>query len=187
MTPTDVPHGSQRALRIAVLAAAALGVAISLSAKADPGKTPAPVRMSLPEARRTVRMMDDIYKAAVIRTHEMYVQDVGTPAAVIWAKQVFKSVNGKGWPAARMLSSSDRPLNPENSPSDAFEKEAVRAFRAGKPAYEKVEGNTLRYATEIRIADQKCLMCHVHSKEGDLVGGVSYKALLLPKTMHSAH
>lgn len=186
MTPTNVSNGSRRTIKIAVLAAAAIGVAISLSAAAAPEKNPEPVRMSLPEARRTVRMMDDIYKAAVVHTHQMYVQDAGTPAAVIWAKQVFKSINGKGWPAAHMLASGDRPLNPENSPSDAFDKEAIRAFQAGKPTFEKVEGNTLRYATEIRILDQKCLMCHVHNKNGDLVGGVSYRALLLPKSAHGA-
>src|SRR3569833_1997848 len=131
MTRTNVSNGSQRVTKITVLAAAALGVAVSLSAAAAPQKTPEPVRMSLPEAHRAVQMMDDIYKAAVVHTHQMYVQDAGTPAAVIWAKQVFKSINGKGWPAAHMLASSDRPLNQELSPSDAFDIEAIRAFQAG--------------------------------------------------------
>jgi cation diffusion facilitator CzcD-associated flavoprotein CzcO len=55
-----------------------------------------------------------------------------------------------------------------------------RHIRVGHPveACEKVEGGTLRYASEIRITDRGCLMCHPRNKEGDLVGGVSYRALL---------
>jgi hypothetical protein len=162
------------------LSVAALGTVLSVSAAAGTEKVPAapPVRVSLDEGRRMVRMMDDIYKAAVITTHRMYVQDPGTPAAVIWAKQVVREVHRKGWPEARILAAVERPLNPENYPADPFERQAIQAFRSGKPSFEKVEPGSLRYATEIRIDDRTCLTCHVHNREGDLLGGVSYRVPL---------
>lgn len=160
------------------LGASMWGVALAAAAGAEGEPSAPPVRVSLAEGRRMTRMMDDIYKVAVITTHKMYVLDPGTPAAVIWAKQVIRQVQSKGWPEARILSAVERPLNPENHPADAFERQAVQAFRSGKPSYEKVEPGALRYATEIRITDKTCLTCHVHNKEGDLVGGVSYRVLL---------
>jgi hypothetical protein len=99
---------------------------------------------------------------------------------VIWAKQVIKQLEGKGWPQARLFASHDRPLNPENSPADDFERAAAAAFKKGGVSFEQVRGGELRYATDIRIVDQKCIMCHVRNKEGDLVGGVSYRIKVLP-------
>jgi len=142
----------------------------------EPGK---PVRLSAEEAGRTVRLLDDVYQSAVINTHKMYVRDPGTPSAVTWAKQVLRDVNGKGWPAARVFAASQRPLNPENDPADAFEEEAVKQFQRGQPVFERLDGDVLRYASSIRVVDRSCLTCHVHNREGDLLGGISYRAPLL--------
>lgn len=177
---------SQRRQRAAVLAALTLALAASVlraAAVSAAPKTAAPVKaeaVSLAEGRRQVRMMDDIYKAAVISTHKMYVQDPGTPAAVIWAKQVIKQLEGKGWPESRLFASHDRPLNPENAIADDFERAAAVAFKSGKTSFEQVKGGELRYATDIRIIDRKCVMCHVRNKEGDLLGGVAYRIKVLP-------
>ena len=167
------------ALLAAVTAALlAVGVAgAAQTAQKPPAKQPEP--LPLEEARRMVRMMDDIYAAAVLNTHRMYVQDPGTAAAVTWAKQVMKDLRGRGWPDARIFTSTDRPLNPENKLADEFEREALQAFRQGKSAFEKIEGGVFRYASELRVTDKSCLMCHVRNKEGDLLGGVSYRALVL--------
>jgi hypothetical protein len=154
--------------------------AVAVSAAPKPAADRPNPPMSLEEARRQVRMMDEIYQAAVVSTHRMYVQDPGTPAAVIWAKQVIKQLEGKGWPQARLFATHDRPLNPENSPTDDFERAAITAFKQGKSRYEQVRGSELRYATDIRIVDEKCIMCHVRNKAGDLVGGVSYRVKIAP-------
>jgi hypothetical protein len=141
---------------------------------------PQPVRLSLEEARRTVRLMDDIYQSGVMTTHSMYVRERGDAAAVTWGRQVMGQMNAKGWPEGRIFGATDRPLNPESRFKDTFEQEAAAAFRAGKTTFEKVEGSTLRYASEIRAVDKSCIMCHTRNKEGDLLGGVSYRALLHP-------
>jgi hypothetical protein len=166
-----------------VVGAAIAGVLglIAAAAAADSAKTTAPVRLPLEEARRMVRMMDDIYISGVLTTHRMYVQEPGVPAAVAWAKQVVREVRAKGWPDAHIFDTTGRPLNPENAPADSFEQEAIRAFRKGQPHYEKVENGAFRFATAITISERSCITCHVRAREGDLIGGVSYRALLAAK------
>ncbi len=141
---------------------------------------PAPVRLELEEARRTVRLMNDIYVTGVLVTHDMYVKDPGNPAAVSWGKQVIRQIRAKGWPDAHIFDTTGRPLNPENNPQNPFEKAAVAAFKSGKSSYEEVSAESYRYATSIRMTDESCLTCHVRAKVGDLVGGISYLAPLKP-------
>lgn len=175
-------EGSETRSRVLVLAVMSAAVALSVFravTAAPQSKANPPVeRVPLAEARRQVRMMDQIYQTAVGATHKMYVQDPGTPAAVIWAKQVINQMKGKGWPDARLFATHDRPLNPENAPADGFERAATAAFKQGKTSFEQVTPGELRYATDIRILDEKCIMCHVRNKQGDLVGGVSYRVPL---------
>jgi hypothetical protein len=161
-----------------VLAFASAGPLLAAARPEPAPARPAPVRVPLPEARRLVELMDDIYHAGVLTTHQMYVQEPGLPAAVTWAKQVIGKVKARGWPEARIFAATDRPLNPDNNPVDPFERAAIAAFRAGKPNLEKVEGDALRYASPIRVVDRSCLTCHVRNREGDLLGGVSYRVLL---------
>ena len=175
----NVPRRCSRFLTGAVSLALVAGISSATSAPSTSPTRSAPLP-TLTEARQRVRMMDDIYVTGVLATHKMYVRDPGTPAAVTWAKQVFRGVRGKGWPEARILNGADRPLNPENDPTDAFEREAVAAFRAGKRSVERVEGGTLRYATPIHVVDESCIQCHVRAKRGDLLGGISYRALFAP-------
>lgn len=137
-----------------------------------------PTRYPLAEGKRAVRMMDDIYKIGVLTTHSMYVREPGTAAAVTWAKQVIRQVRARGWPDAHVFDATGRPLNPENSPQDTFERDALEAFRKGKASFERVEGDRLRYASSIPTVDESCVTCHVRSKVGDLAGGVSYSVLL---------
>lgn len=161
----------------------ALGVTASLAGAAlGQGQKPAAQRYTPEEARRTVRLMNDIYLSGVLTAHKMYVLDRGTAAAVTWGKQVIGQMNGKGWPEAHIFSNGDRALNPDNRPQDEFERTAVQAFQGGKSELERTDGDQLRYAAPIRITKQTCLMCHVHNKVGDLLGGVSYRAFLRPTT-----
>lgn len=179
-TQTEVTEKRQRALILAALCAA-VAFSVLRAVTAAPKSTSGSIeRVTLPEGRRQVRMMDDVYKTAVVATHQMYVQDPGTPAAVIWAKQVINKLKGKGWPDARIFATHDRPLNPENAPADSFERNAAAAFKKGKVSYEEVASGELRYATDLRLLDKKCVMCHVRGKPGDLVGGVSYRVPLIP-------
>ncbi len=125
--------------------------------------------------------MNDIYIDGVLTTHSMYVHDAGTASAVSWAKQVIRKVEAKGWPKAHIFDATNRPLNPENNPTDAFEKQAIAAFKANKSELEKTVGKTLRFAVPVRVPDESCITCHVRAKVGDLLGGVSYMVPLTGK------
>lgn len=165
----------------AALAAGGLLLTTFVAAGAQPAAQPEIRPLSLDEARRTVRLMNDIYVTGVLTTHRMYAHEAGTAAAISWGKQVIREINTKGWPRARVFATTERALNPENQPADAFEKDAGTAFGKGQPAFERVSGNTYRYATPIRITMDSCLSCHVKNKVGDLIGGVSYQAVLKPR------
>jgi len=151
---------------------------IGVTAESEP--PPERVRLPLPEARRLVSLMDDIYRHGVLTTHSMYVQGPGVASAVTWGKQVMKQVEARGWPEARVFDATGRPLNPENKPLNGFERDAVQAMLKGRVSLEKVEPKVLRYATAIRAVDKSCLSCHVRSKQDDLLGGLSYQVLLSP-------
>lgn len=167
---------SRTSLRgVAAMAGGAAAVLASAALALAPAAPPADPPLTLVEARRLIRMMNDIYVAGVFKTHSMYVHDPGTPAAVTWAKQVIREVRGKGWPEARIFAATDRPLNPENAVEGDFERRALAAFRAGKPDLERANGGMLYYSVPIRIQDQSCLTCHVRARPGELAGGVSYR------------
>lgn len=163
----------------AVLIVLALGTMAAVGVRAAPETPPSgPIRVPLAEGRRMVRMMDDIYRTGVMTAHRMYVQEPGVPAAVTWGKQVIRQINGKGWPEARIFDATGRPLNPENRPADQFERDAIAELRKGAPTVERVREGELRYASGISVVEKSCLACHVRSREGDLLGGVSYRLAL---------
>jgi hypothetical protein len=159
-----------------VLAAApcAVLVAGSQAGHAAQADAPKPVKMSLPQARQTVDMLNDLYVNAVVVTHSTYVKDRATPAAAIMARKVFTAMKEKGWPETRWLATG-QPFNPDASPKDAFEKEAVAALKQGKPRFERVENGQLRVVTLIPLVDKSCQMCHTQVKVGDPVGGLAYR------------
>lgn len=161
-------------LSAALLTVTALGTARG----AEPLKPAGPQPLSLDEARRTVRLMNDIYVHGVLITHKMYASEAGTAAAVAWGKQVIREINRKGWPKARIFGSSAKILNPENQPVDDFEREAAAAFGKGKTEFEKTVAGKYRYAIPLTVSEESCLNCHVRNKKGDLLGGVSYEAVL---------
>lgn len=163
---------------VAAFACAAGAGVLAASGSGSAGGSVETVRVSLPEARRMVRLMDDIYMTGVLTTHQMYVQEPGVPAAVTWGKQVLQKVKSRGWPEARIFDASGRPLNPENRPAAGFETEAASAFLKGGGIQEKETRDALFYATPIRVSDRSCITCHVRAKPGDVLGGVSYRVLL---------
>jgi hypothetical protein len=163
------------------LLAAGVTAAALAALTARAAETPAPVKMPLDQARRTVAMLNDAYVNAVVVTHTTYVKDRATPAAASMARQVFRAMEEKGWPRTRWLSTTGRPFNPDANPKDAFERDAVAALKKGQARFERVENGTLRVATLIPLVDKSCQMCHTKDSVGDPVGGLSYTVALSDK------
>jgi sugar phosphate isomerase/epimerase len=166
---------------VAILAAA--GVAAVFSAwmvgKAfDKAPASGASALAVERARREIRMLDDLYKTAVVLVNNTYVQDESSIAAGEWARQVFAAMKEKGWHAARLVDATGHPLNEENKPADAFEAKAVKALLAGESYVDEVEEREgkrfLRAMTLVPAVNQKCILCHPGHKVGDVLGGISY-------------
>ncbi|MFN0052278.1 MAG: DUF3365 domain-containing protein [Planctomycetales bacterium] len=136
---------------------------------------------ALERTRKQVRMLDDIYKSAVVLITEHYVhKDTDLPAGTA-AKALFAAVKKKGWHEVRLVDATGDPIAQSNAPADDFERTAVKQLLDGKPGHEQViekEGKRyLRSATPIPVVMKKCVLCHPHYeevKEGQPIGTLAY-------------
>jgi len=131
--------------------------------------------------RQTTRMLDDLYKTAVVLITQHYVEaDSDLPAGTA-AIALFDAMKQKGWHEVRLLDATGQPIEEKNSPQDEFETAAVKELLAGKSWHEEVitrDGQRyLRAATPIPVVLAKCTMCHEHYKEAkpnQPIGALSY-------------
>lgn len=170
-----------RKFQAATMLVAGLSVALAPALLAQGKEAPKPVKMTLAQARQTVSMLNDLYVSAVVATHTTYVKDRGSVPAATAAKAVFKTMEEKGWPTTRWLSTTGRPFNPDANPKDAFEKDAIVALKKNQARFERVEGEILRVATLVPLVDKSCQTCHTKDKVGDPIGGLSYTVHLKGK------
>ena len=147
----------------------------------DDAKDPAVER-----ARREVRMLDDIYKTAIVLITENYVHDDTDLAAGSAFKALFETVGKKGWHNVRLVDATGKPYSDLNLPKAGFEKEAIKQLLEGKAAVDKVvvEGDKkyLLAATAIPVVMEKCIMCHENYRDvakGKAIGALSYKVPIL--------
>lgn len=156
------------------LAAAALLAAMTGfdHARADEDPDPA-----LKQAREQVKMLDSLYKNAVVSITKRYKDG---PPAIMVAKDVFGAMDKDGWHSARLVGVLDKDLllNESNAPKSEFEQRAAEQIKAGKPYYEEVlgEGNERRLAaaTVVPAVLPRCASCH-GVVEGDLLGFIRYE------------
>jgi hypothetical protein len=132
-------------------------------------------------ARKTVRMLDDVYKTAVVLITDKYVNDNDDFPAGSAAIALFGAVGKKGWHEVRLLDVTGQPYDAKNTAQDDFEKQGVNQLKAGKDYYEQIvekDGKPfLRAMTAVPVVMQKCVMCHPHyadAKKGAAIGAISY-------------
>lgn len=152
----------------AILAAAAPAPATA----PDDGDDPA-----LERARQQIKMLDDLYKTAVVSVTKRYVGEQDEQPAIMVAQDVFGAMNDKGWHSAKLVDATGEPLNPDNAPQTDFEKDAARAINAGQPYFERVAGQgddrRLLAATLVPVVMKKCADCHGR-KVGEVLGFIRY-------------
>lgn len=166
-------------LTIALLASVAV-VWASFSPTVAADKKPKKDR-AVERTRKTVRMLDDLYKTAVVLITEHYVNDTDDLAAGSAAVALFDAMKKKGWHEVRLLDATGEPYDEKNVAKDDFEKEAVKKMKAGEAWYDQIEEKDgkriLRAATPIPVVLEKCTMCHAHykdAKKGEAIGLLSY-------------
>lgn len=133
---------------------------------------------ALARTRETVKMLDDLYKNAVVSITKNYVdKQADTPAAAV-AKDVFAAMHKNGWHHARLVDATGKPKRKANLPKTDFEKRGVEQMKAGKPYFEEVgekDGKpVLRVATVVPAVMPQCAVCH-GGKEGRLLGAIIYE------------
>lgn len=135
--------------------------------------------IKLTYARRTVTMLDDLYKSFIVVITEEYVKDPSILAAATLSKKIFKLMEKHGWHEVKLLDATGSPFNPDNNPKDEFERIAIAALISGSPYYETIEMidgvEYLRAATKVSAVIEGCTLCHPNRKVGDLMGALTYK------------
>ena len=137
-----------------------------------------PDQEAVERTREQVKMLDDLYKTAIVGMTKTYVhQQLDTPAAIV-AIELFEAMKKKGHHAAELVDASGKPKSKVNLPDTPFEKKAIKAIQGGKAYYEEVgekDGKpVLRAATVVPAVMKTCAACH-NVKEGDLLGAVVYE------------
>src|SRR5574337_824353 len=116
------------------------------------------------QARKTVQMLDDLYKTFIVLITQEYVKDPSVVPAATLSKKVFEAMEKKGWHKVRLLDATGKPFNQDNSPKDEFENAAIEAIKSGKSYFERVEEingtNYLRAATIVPVVMDRCTISH---------------------------
>src|SRR4051812_31501733 len=127
------------------------------------------------QARQEVKMLDELYKTAVVSITEKYQK--GQPAIMV-AKDIFKAMEKGRYHSARLVDATGSPLGEGNVPKTDFEKRAAEAMKSGKTYIEEVAGQgrdrRLLAATVVPAVHRRCAECH-GVKEGELLGFIRYE------------
>jgi hypothetical protein len=163
-----------------ILGAVATGLLLSAEPAAQEKKDSSSTA-AVERTRKTVRMLDDVYKTAVVLITDKYVNDEKDFPAGSAAIALFEAIEKKGWHGVRLIDVTGEPYDAKNVAKDAFEKEGVRQLKAGKNYFEEViekDGKPfLRAMTPVPVVMQKCVMCHPNyadAKKGAAIGAISY-------------
>lgn len=145
---------------------------------AEKVKTNGPSKAAIERTRKEVKMLDDLYKTAVVLMTKTYVdKQLDSPAAIV-AIQMFDAMKKNGWHEARLVDATGKPKSKVNLPETAFEKAAIEQIKDGKPYYDEVgekDGKpVLRAATVVPAVLNTCAACH-GMKKGDLLGAIVYE------------
>ena len=164
-----------------LLSSAALLAVGALWMNSATAEAKAPDAAAVNRTRKTVRMLDDLYKTAVVLITSKYVKTEDDFPAGSAAIALFGAMKKKGWHEVRLVDATGNPINDKNSPRDGFERQAVKTIKAGKSYYEKIvvkQGKPyLRAATPVPVVLKRCIMCHPHyadAKKGEAIGVLSY-------------
>jgi Protein of unknown function (DUF3365) len=136
-------------------------------------------------ARKTVLMLDDIYKTAIVLMTDKYVHSKKDYPAGRVAVNWFKTISQKGSHEVRIIDASGEPYNEANVAKDDFDREGIRQMKSGKAFYEEVERKDgksyLRAMTPVPVVLEKCTLCHENykaAKKGEAIGALTYRMLI---------
>src|SRR5262249_23093118 len=105
------------------LGLAAMSVPAERITRAAEKKSPDPVAVE--RARKTVGMLDDIYKTTVVLITDKYVNSTKDYPAGRAAKKLFGEISKKGSHEVRLIDATGEPYDAKNVAQDDFDKEGL--------------------------------------------------------------
>ena len=164
-------------MRLSRIAAIVIASSACLAPLAQAQDKPEPPALTAEQVRREVRMLDDVYKTAVVLINDTFVEEGASAGDA--SRLLFAAVRKKGWHDARLVDATGKPMNKDNVPKTAFEKQAIEKILKGEAYCDEVvqEGNRkyLLAATVVPVVNAKCVVCHPGNKIGGVLGAISYK------------
>jgi len=164
-----------------VVGVAVFGICLTVSPRSvslRAADTKEPDKAAIDRTREQVKMLDDLYKTAVVKITKVYVGQQGEVPAALAAMEIFHEMKKKGWHDARLVDASGKPKNQGNVAMTEFEKKAVAAMKEGKSYYEEIGEDkgkpVFRAATIVPAVMKECAVCH-RVKEGTLLGTLVYE------------
>lgn len=138
---------------------------------------------AMERARKQARMLDTLYKTAIVLITKNYVDGKESLAAGDAFQALFQSMKENGFHEVRLLDATGQPYDSDNEPKNDYEKKAIKAMLGGLKIYEEVvkEGDKtyLLSTTPIPVVMDKCVICH-SNYEGNkgAIGALGLKVLV---------
>lgn len=133
-------------------------------------------------ARKTAKMLDDLYKTAVVLITQTYVEDDSSTPAISAAMALWGAMEDKGWHKARLVDVTGEPYDSDNVAKSEFEKRAIKMLSKDRAYIDQLsEEDGKRYldvVTAVPVVMEKCTLCHDNYKDtkpGQVVGAISYR------------
>lgn len=140
-----------------------------------------PEEAAVARTRKTVQMLDNVYKQTIVLITDKYVHSENDFPAGSAAVILFRKISESGSHEVRLIDATGMPYEAKNVARDEFEKEGLKRLKGGEAYYEKVveqDGKPrLRALTPVPVVMKKCVMCHEHyaqAKPGEPIGAISY-------------
>ena len=163
----------------ASLGLAALVLPSDRVTRAAENKAPEPAAVE--RARKTVGMLDDVYKSTIVLITDKYVHSKQDYPAGRAAKKLFGEISKRGSHEVRLIDATGEPYDAQNVAQDNFDWEGLKQLKAGKATYDQVVDRHgkpyLRAMTPVPVVMSKCVLCHdnyKNAKKGEPIGALTY-------------
>lgn len=151
-----------------------LGIGTTTAQTVDPD--------ALARTRKQVKVLDGIYKNAIVLVTTHFVSEKSDMPAGTAFKKLFDVARENDWHHVRLIDATGDPYDAENVAKSDFEKSAVKQLVAGKDYVEQAvfrDGKPiLQAATSIPVVMDKCVMCHDNYADlpkGKAIGALTYE------------
>lgn len=120
--------------------------------------------LTVEAAREQAVTLHETMHSTLRVTHDRYYrEDEGLPIPASILKEVFDDLQTRRGITLRWLAVEGQAMNTDHKPQNVFERQAVKALKAGRKSYEQTADGVFRRAAPITLSSH-CLKCHVPNR-----------------------